>query len=398
MNTCGRAIVAGHICLDIIPQFDPQARFEAGSLFKPGSLTRVGPVIISTGGAVSNTGLILHRLGVPTLLVAKIGSDVFGQAIRRIVSEFEADLDRGIISDPGEATSYSVIINPPGIDRKFFHCPGANDSFDSRDIAFDRLTEGDLLHFGYPPVMRRIFANHGEELEKIFRLAKQTDITTSLDLCMPEETAESEKTDWLHLLSRTLPFVDIFLPSLDELLFMLDRKGFEQLQQAGGLQDYIKREPAAELISQLGHSLLEMGAKIVLIKLGDCGAYLCSAGVESIVDLGRARPPDYSSWANQELWAPCFRVAVVGTTGAGDSTIAGFLSALLRGLSPVEALTAAVAVGACSVEGPDALSGVPGWEAVQSRIQSGWDRATLCPAPAGWVWSGEDHLWTRMAH
>jgi hypothetical protein len=106
---------------------------------------------------------------------------------------------------------------------------------------------------------------------------------------MPEESAESEKTDWLHLLSRTLPFVDIFLPSLDELLFMLDRKVFEQLQQAGGLQDYIKKEPGAGLVSQLGHRLLEMGAKIAMIKLGDCGAYLCTAGLESIIALGSCR-------------------------------------------------------------------------------------------------------------
>ncbi len=50
------------------------------------------------------------------------------------------------------------------------------------------------------------------------------------------------------------------------------------------------------------------------------------------------------------MWAPCFDVEVVGTTGSGDATIAGFLSALLRDASPEEAMTMAVAVGACNVE------------------------------------------------
>ena len=49
-------VVAGHICLDIIPTI-PHERIE----FEPGRLLQVGPAVLSTGGAVSNTGLALHR-------------------------------------------------------------------------------------------------------------------------------------------------------------------------------------------------------------------------------------------------------------------------------------------------------------------------------------------------
>jgi sugar/nucleoside kinase (ribokinase family) len=85
--------------------------------------------------------------------------------------------------------------------------------------------------------------------------------------------------------------------------------------------------------------------------------------------IGRAAPLSPQDWADRELWSPCFRVAVAGTTGAGDATIAGLLSGLLRGMSAEESLTAAVGVGACNVEAPDALSGVRTWEATQERIQ-----------------------------
>ena len=64
----GRVIVAGHICLDILPAFPPASAsspFSFTSQFQPGSLLRVGPAVFSTGGPVSNTGLALHNM--PTL-------------------------------------------------------------------------------------------------------------------------------------------------------------------------------------------------------------------------------------------------------------------------------------------------------------------------------------------
>jgi sugar/nucleoside kinase (ribokinase family) len=111
--------------------------------------------------------------------------------------------------------------------------------------------------------------------------------------------------------------------------------------------------------------------------------------------MGRAAPQDLSAWANREIWAPCFQVDVVGTTGAGDATIAGFLSGLLRGMSIEQCITAALAVGACNVEAADALSGVRTWEATQDRIQAGWERHALQLDAPGWVWDEQHHIWNQ---
>ena len=94
--------------------------------------------------------------------------------------------------------------------------------------------------------------------------------------------------------------------------------------------------------------------------------------------MGRAAPADLQAWAGQELWAPCFQVQVAGTTGAGDATLAGFLSALLRDLPPRQAVIAAVAVGACNVEAVDTISGIRPWEETL-----GPRRRRLGAAPAG---------------
>jgi sugar/nucleoside kinase (ribokinase family) len=148
-----------------------------------------------------------------------------------------------------------------------------------------------------------------------------------------------------------------------------------------------------ELLHDISAEIMRMGAKIVLIKLGARGAYLCTAGIDAINQLGRAAPTARTAWADRELWAPCFDVEVVGTTGSGDATIAGFLSALLRDSTPEDAMTMAVAVGACNVEAPDALSGLRSWDDTAQRIAQGWPRLPLTLNAHGWVWDAQFDLW-----
>lgn len=127
------------------------------------------------------------------------------------------------------------------------------------------------------------------------------------------------------------------LPRLDELLFMLRREKFDEISQAGGeAGDWLLANPLG--LSDLGQELLDRGVKMALIKLGCAGLYLRTAGREVLDELAGSRFSQPAAWANRELRAPCFQVNVVGTTGSGDATIAGFLSALLRGLSPEDAL------------------------------------------------------------
>ena len=161
------AVVAGHICLDVIPGMSHVPEGKLPSLLQPGHLIVTGPATFSTGGPVSNTGLALHLLGVPTRLIAKVGQDPLAGIIRTIVAGYDPSLAEGILDDPGSTTSYSVILSAPGVDRIFLHCPGANDTFGSDDVNYELVAGARLFHFGYPPVMRRIYSNDGAELVAI---------------------------------------------------------------------------------------------------------------------------------------------------------------------------------------------------------------------------------------
>lgn len=389
METARSAVVAGHICLDIFPNLDHLAEGQFTRLFQPGHLIEAGPATFSTGGPVSNTGLVLHKLGTPTQLMRKIGDDLFGQAVQDIMSSYSPELVEGMIVDPAVNTSYSVIINPPGVDRIFLHNPGANDTFCAEDIDYDKVARASLFHFGYPPIMRRMYADNGVELASIFKRVKESGVITSLDMAFPDPAAPSGRADWREILRATLPYVDIFLPSIEELLFMLYRPTYERLCEVGDILDQI----TPELLMQVSADLLEMGVKIQVLKLGYQGLYLRTASPSSLSGMNRGGFLDEGAWGNQEAWIPCFQVKVAGTTGSGDATIAGFLSSLLRGLSPYEAMTAAVAVGACNVEAADALSGIRSWEATMERVKAGWPTHKLELLSPGWRWNDQNGVW-----
>ncbi|MCK4624508.1 MAG: carbohydrate kinase family protein [Phycisphaerae bacterium] len=373
MNTQVQVVVAGHICLDIIPALDGvKGGLEA--ILVPGKLTNIGPAVVATGGAVSNTGLALHRLGIGTRLMGKIGDDQFGSSVLEILRARDATLADGMIVTPGEHTSYTIVISPPGIDRTFLHCPGANDTFSADDIDYGNLTGARLFHFGYPPIMRRMFIDDGSELEKLLLGVKQKGLTVSLDMAKPDPASAAGQADWPTLLERVLPCVDVFCPSIDEILFMLDRERFEHLSQQS-LNADIMPFVDSDLLDEISQRLIDMGAAIVVLKLGSAGLYArTTASRARLVEAGAAKPGDIDGWTEREIIVPCFKVEVAGTTGSGDCAIAGFLAGLLHGQSPEESMTTAAAVGACNVERPDATSGVRSWDEVQSRINSGWQR------------------------
>ncbi len=378
-------IVAGHICLDVIPTLLGTGDFE--STFRPGRLLEAGTAVMATGGAVSNTGLAMHKLGINTRLMGKIGPDLFGQAILGVVKSYGEHLADGMHTVPGEASSYTIILNPPNVDRIFLHCPGANDTFGADDIDYDALHQTDLFHLGYPPLMKRLYQHEGAELIKIFRQAKSTGVTTSLDMAMPDPTAPSGRANWPAILRGVLPSVDLFVPSIEEMLLMLYPDTFREVSTGAA-------SITPPLASRIAGELLSMGAKVVMLKAGHLGLYLRTAGEAALAELGRARPGEVVRWANREFWAPVFQTQVVGTTGAGDATVAGFLSALLRGLLPAAAATMAVAVGGCNVEAADAVSGIRSWEETLARVEAGWPRQKLDFADApGWRFDPSRQLW-----
>ena len=370
-------VVAGHICLDVIPTFE-EAPDAPGALLAPGKLVQVGPPVTAPGGAVSNTGLALRRLGFSPRLVGKVGEDLFGKALLEALKREDAALSGSMATAPEASTSYTIVVSPPGVDRAFLHSPGANNTFGQGDVPDALLQGAEFFHFGYPPLMRRMHADGGGEMAALFERARASGAVTSLDMAFPDPESEAGRVDWGSWLGKVLPLVDVFAPNFEEMRAMLGRPQ----ERASALED-------AAALSKLGGELVGMGAGVVALKLGSEGLYLRTAS-----DAGRLPEGLAGGWAGRELLAPCFEVEVAGTTGAGDCTVAGLLAGLATGQPPEEALATATAVGACSVERPGSTSGIPALEAVRRRIAGGWKRRQAqCGLPGAWRWEEGHALW-----
>jgi len=362
-------VAAGHICLDIIPQIPDTGARNMGDIFRPGSLVNIGPCAISTGGPVSNTGIGAVKLGAKVAFMAKVGDDEHGRIVRRRLEK--SGSSQGIRTAPEVCTSYTVAVAPPGIDRMFLHCPGANDTFTSADIAYDLVARASHFHLGYPPLMRSLYENEGAELAEVLRSAKQAGATTSLDMSLPDPTTPSGKSPWSKILANVLPHVDVFLPSMEEGFFMLYRDEFLARKKRHGGGELLDHITPAEC-SRMARTFLDLGACMTSLKSGHRGYYFRTADESTFARMGAARPRDPGAWSNRELWCPAYRPAkIASATGSGDSSIAGFLAAFLRGLSLEECLKTANCVGYQNLHALDAVSGIRTWEETWSMVTGG---------------------------
>ena len=364
-----KVISAWHICLDITPVFQAGKQADRlSSLLIPGKLIQVGAADVHTGGSVANTGLALKLLGCDVTLLGKVGDDAFGMMVRNILAEYGAG---GLLVDPESSTSYSVVLALPGMDRIFLHNPGANDTFTGADIPENVLEDAVLFHLGYPPLMRCLWENDGAELSLLFRRVREKGIATSLDLASVDPHSPAGHADWEKILSNVLPFVDFFVPSFEELCWMIDRERYNRLASTGldmtaGLDMEAEALPLAE-------KLLSMGCRIVMIKCGTSGILLRTAGEEAVSGIGSRLELNVDRWCNRLVFQPCFRADIVrSTTGAGDTSIAAFLAAVLSGGDPEACVALAGAEGACCVTEYDALSGLKPLDELEERIQRGW--------------------------
>jgi sugar/nucleoside kinase (ribokinase family) len=363
MTPAPEIIAAGHLCLDIFPHMET---VPLASLGTPGKLFETGPMAFSTGGSVGNTGLALHQIGTPVRLMAGVGDDLIGRAVCDVLERYGQGLSDSVRLLPDQPSSYTIVLAPQKVDRIFLHCPGANCTFDSTSVDYELLRGMKLFHLGYPALLPALYADDGAELTAIYRQAKATGVITSMDMALPDPNGPSGQADWAGIFARTLPYVDVFVPSLEESLFCLRRPQYEAWRGA------LFQQVTLGYLDGLADELLAMGVAIAGFKLGEYGLYLKAADATQLAPLAARLGIDAARWSHARVYHPAFQVEVVGTTGAGDSAYAALLTALLKRLAPDAAAQMACAVGACNVEAADATSGVRSWAATEARLAAGW--------------------------
>lgn len=368
-----KVIAAGHICIDIAPVFGEGKGSDIAKILSPGKLVEVGAADIHTGGAVANTGLAMKILGADVSLMGKIGDDEFGRMILEILDNYQAS--EGMIVDKESSTSYTIALAIPGIDRIFLHNPGANNTFTKADLNFDLIKEAGLFHFGYPTIMESMYIDEGRELTDIFKSVKETGCMTSLDMSAVDDSAKAGKADWKKILENTLPYVDFFLPSVEEICYMLDKEKYQELQvraEGGDITGVLSIE---EDVVPLAEQILSMGCKFVMIKCGAAGFYYQTKCADAFAELEAVSGIDFSTFADKKGFEKSYvPKAVISGTGAGDTTIGAFLTAMVKEYPLERCLQLAAATGASCVEAIDSLSGLKSFDELIAKIDGGWQK------------------------
>lgn len=203
---------------------------------------------------------------------------------------------------------------------------------------------------------------------------KQMGLTTSLDLAAIDPESEAGKCDWDKILKKVLPYVDFFVPSIEELGYILDYERYEKWQEQAGGEDIVSILSLSEDVRPLTEKALSYGCGGVLLKCGAAGMYLKTAGKDRI----QTADPDLQGWENTELFEDSFVPdRILSGTGAGDTSIAAFLYAAMQGYSPKESLEYAAATGACCVSTYDTVSGLKSFTEIREKIRNGWEKQTL---------------------
>ena len=369
-----KIVVAGHVSLDITPKFNMKTGASSiGDVIKPGKLVNVGKVAIAPGGCVTNTGLALKKFGADVRLIAKVGKDEFADILYEKYREQGAEPNFIVSED--DATSYTIVIAPKGCDRAFLHDSAANDSFKEEDIDYEVVKEADYFHFGYPTLMKEFYRSDKDELQNMYRKVKKLNLITSLDVTAVDPESETADIDWNKRLSEVLPYVDFFMPSIEELCFMLDREKYYEMQKRGS-DDVCLYLSLSEDVIPMAEKVLNLGCKGVLIKCGAAGLFLMTADSSRMKEL--SEKISVEKWADKKIFQNSYVPdRILSGTGAGDTSIAAFIYGMCNEMSPEDTLKIAAGTGASCITEYDTLSGLLSIEALKNKIQNGWKEQNL---------------------
>lgn len=241
----------------------------------------------NAGGAPANVVCMASKLGASTGFIGKIGRDMFGFYLKKVLFDNKVDTT-GLILDPNYSTTLAFIHNDEEGDRDFVF-------YRSPQTAAD-------LNLRYGEVNRKLI----DEC-KIFHFGA---LSLSSE---PARTATVNAVEYAKMQGKLISYD----PNWRPLLWESKEAGIRAMKSAAQYADIIKvSEKELQLLTDCGAlipgvaKLLETGVKIICITQGAKGCIIATAkGIERY---------------------PAYKVKSIDTLGSGDSFFGAFLYKLLE--------------------------------------------------------------------
>lgn len=270
------------------------------------------------GGDTSNCAIAAARQGARVGYVTALGADRFGDMYMDLWRAEGIDVS-GIARNP-EAPTAAYFIQPVAEGRDF--------TYYRKGSAASRMTPGMLpveiiersRFLAVSAISQAISESARQTVDRAIDIARAAGVKLAYDTNLRLNLWDLETArEVIHATARR---ADILLPSLDEARLLSGREDLDAVMDFYGA----------------------MGAAVLALKCGEAGAVVEAGGTRR-----RFSPP---------------RVAVVDTSGAGDTFVGSFLARLAQGDDPFMAGEYGVAAASLSTQGFGAIEPIPRAEAV----------------------------------
>jgi sugar/nucleoside kinase (ribokinase family) len=260
----------------------------------------------TAGGAVVDAA----KLGLRSLAVGAVGDDEKADWVLHALQKHGVDTS-AMQRLPGVPTSATILNVRPNGDRPALHVRGASDHFDVPETMYDLVFDAPIVHLGGTGLLKTL---DGPASLKLLQAARARGRVVTFDLL-------AAHAGTLAIVDPLLPYIDYFMPSIEEARDMSGRQTPEDCARF----------------------YLDRGAACCVFTLGPEGAY-------------------YAHQDGTRLASPAYDVAVVDTTGCGDAFDAGFIAALHHGLDTETALRFAQASAGLVATGLGSDAGIVSFE------------------------------------
>ncbi len=304
------ATIVGLYILDVLGR--PVTKIPDG-----GNVEFIEELRLTVAGTAGGTVVDCAKLGLKTLAVGAVGDDEKADFVIATLQKFGVDTS-GFERVKNVPTSATILNVRPNGDRPALHLRGASDHFlppkkDKIDI-FDCK----VFHLGGTGLLEKL---DGQASVDVLKEAKERGCITTWDLIAATE-------DTLTIVEPLLPYIDYFMPSIEEASVMSGKNDPEEAAKF-----YIDR-----------------GVQNCVLTMGEKGSLFMSK--------------------DKKIITPAFDIQVIDTTGCGDAFYAGMITALAKDMNLETSLKFSTATSGLVATGLGSDAGIISYEDTIAKMEN----------------------------
>ena len=278
------------------------------------SLALLDEIRVTVAGTAAGTSVDMAKLGLSVTAMGAVGDDELGTFLINTMEKYKINT-KCLVRKKGIPTSATILPIRPNGERPALHVIGANGAFCWEDANLDVIKDSDYLHMGGTSLLSSF---DGQPTVDLLKYAKENEVVTTFDL------VAIDRPDLLDLIEPCLPYIDYFMPSLEEAEMMTGLKE---------RSDVIK-------------FFLDRGAKHTVFKMGHEGSSIAY----------------YKNGKLIEKIVPIIKNDVIDSTGCGDSYCAGFITGLSKNWDLLKCAQFGTACGSLVISGLGSDAGIVDFE------------------------------------